>query len=66
MNEMEKKEEEEKEEKEEQEEQDFSYVIVPLLIPGSGKTTLCEYIEANHAEENITVVSSDKIRKNIM
>ena len=36
------------------------------MIPGSGKTALCEYIVGRNPEKNIQIVSSDKIRQKIM
>lgn len=42
------------------------FVVITLLIPGSGKTCLVEAIEKEYPNLNLEVVSSDKIRQKVM
>lgn len=35
-------------------------------MPGSGKSTLAEYLNENYPELEITTISSDKIRQQVM
>ena len=40
--------------------------ILPLLIPGSGKTTFSSFLKANEEGLKVAILSSDKIREKIM